>query len=147
MLTSSIPAIWKTATITPIFKSGSPNEANNYRPISLTCIANTIMETIIKDNMLDHLNKSKLISRQQHGVLARHSINTQLLESYNDIAYLDFAKAFDPVVHNKLLFKLSAYEFAILLYSWFCEFLCSRYQCVKVGHCVSSECNVINGVP
>ena len=72
------------------------------------------METIIKDSMLDHLNKSKLISRQQHGFLARHSTNAQLLESCNysvvhlsnrkqvDIAYLDFAKAFDSVVHNKL---------------------------------------------
>ena len=67
MSTSSNPAIWKTAIITPIFKSGSPNEVNNYRPISLTCIASKIMETIIKDIMLDHLNKSKLISCQQHG--------------------------------------------------------------------------------
>ena len=55
MLTSSIPAIWQTAIITPIFKSGSPNEANNYRPISQTYIASKITETIIKDNMLDHL--------------------------------------------------------------------------------------------
>ena len=86
MSTSSIPAIWKTAIITPIFKSGSPNEANNYRPISLTCIASKIMETIIKDTMLDHLNKNRLISRQQHGFLARHSTNTQLLESCNDWA-------------------------------------------------------------
>ena len=48
MSTSSIPAIWKTAIITPIFKSGFPNEANNYRPISLTCIASKIIETIKK---------------------------------------------------------------------------------------------------
>ena len=129
MTTSSIPAIWKTVIITPIFKSGSSNEANNYRQISLTCIAGKIMETIIKDTMLDHLNKSKLISRQQHGFLARHSTNTQLLESCNDwavhlsnrkqvdISYLDFAKAFDSVMHNKLLFKLNVYGFDALLYS------------------------------
>ena len=54
MSTSSIPAIWKTEIITPIFKSGSPNKTNHYRPISLTCIASKIMETIIKDTMLDH---------------------------------------------------------------------------------------------
>ena len=59
--------------------------------------------------MLDHLNNCKLISRQQHGFLARYSTNTQLLESCNDwavhlsnrkqvdIAYLDFAKAFDSL--------------------------------------------------
>ena len=159
MSTSSIPAIWKTAITTPIFKSGSQNEANNYRPISLTCIASKIMETIIKDTMLDHLNKSRFIFRQQHGFLARHSTNTQLLESCNDwavhlsnrkqvdIMYFDFAKAFDSVVHNKLLFKLNAYGFDGMLYSWIREFLSSRCQCVKVGNCVSSVCNVISGVP
>ena len=76
--TSSIPAIWKTAIITPIFKNGSPNEANNYRPISLTCIASKMMETIIKDTMLDHLNKSRLISRQQHGFW----LVTRLIHNY-----------------------------------------------------------------
>ena len=102
MSTSSIPAIWKTAIISSIFKIGSPNEANNYRPISITCIPSRLMETIIKDTMLDHLNNSRLISRQKHGFLTRHSTNTQLLESCNDwavhvsnrkqvdIAYLDF---------------------------------------------------------
>ena len=115
------------------------------------------METIIKDIMLDHVNKSKLIFRQQ--LLARHSTNTQLLKSCNDwavhlsnrkqvdIAYLDFAEAFDSVVHNKLLFKLNTYGFDALLYSWIREFLSSRYQCVKVGNCVFSVCNVISGVP
>ena len=73
MSTSSISAILKTAIITPIFTSDSPNEANNYCPISLICIASKIMETIIKD-INDHLNESKLISRQQHGFLVRHSI-------------------------------------------------------------------------
>ena len=94
--------------------------------------------------MLDHLNKSKLIYRQQHVFLARHSTNTQLLESCNvwavhlsnrkqvDVAYFDFAKASDSVVHNKLMFKLNAYGFDGLLYSWIREFLSNRYQCVKV---------------
>ena len=98
--------------------------------------------------MLDHLNKSKLISRQQHDFLAHHSTNTQLLESYNDwavhlsnrkqvdISYLDFEKAFDSIVHNKLLFKLNTYGFDGLLYSWIRDFLSNRYQCVKVGNCV-----------
>ena len=70
-------------------------------------MASKIMETIIKNTMLDHLNKSKLISRQQHGFMVRHSTNTQLLESCNDwavhlsnikqvdIPHFDFAKAFD----------------------------------------------------
>jgi hypothetical protein len=34
----TIPAIWKTANICPVFKKGKTIEAINYRPISLTCI-------------------------------------------------------------------------------------------------------------
>ena len=84
MSTSSIAAIWKAAIITPIFESGSPNEANNYHPISLTCIASKIMETILKDSMLDHLSKSTLIFR--NNMASWLVTNTQLLESCIDWA-------------------------------------------------------------
>jgi len=44
----AIPDIWKTATITPVFKKWCSCEVGNYRPISLTCICCKIMESIIK---------------------------------------------------------------------------------------------------
>ena len=50
-------------------------------------------------------------------------------------------------VHNKLVFKLNAYGFDGLLYSWIHEFSSNIHQCVKVGNCVSSVCNVLIGVP
>ncbi len=37
--TGVIPDIWKKASITPVFKKGSPSDPSNYRPISITCIA------------------------------------------------------------------------------------------------------------
>ena len=75
------------------------------------------METIIKNDLISLLYSNKLISKHQHGFLSKHSTSTQLLECVNDwaiqiskkhevdIAYLDFAKAFDSNVHKKLLFK------------------------------------------
>ena len=45
-----IPSAWKRASVTPIYKNkGSKQEAGNYRPISLTCIACRMMESIIRD--------------------------------------------------------------------------------------------------
>ena len=46
-LTGQLPAEWKTGVVSPIYKSGLACDVNNYRPVSLTCIAYKIMERII----------------------------------------------------------------------------------------------------
>ena len=82
------------------------------------------MESIIKDQLLDYLKLNNLISRQQHCFLSRHSTCRQLLECLNDwtlsidnhqgvaVGNIDFSRAFDSVVHNKLLVKLASYGIA-----------------------------------
>ena len=45
--TGKIPCDWKRAHVTPIFKKGSKQDTNNYRPISLTCISCKLLEHII----------------------------------------------------------------------------------------------------
>ena len=73
------------------------------------------MEAGIKDALLAHLKSSGVLSDSQHGFLKTKSTTTHLLEcclDWNialrskkavDIIYLDFAKAFDSVVHKKNL--------------------------------------------
>jgi hypothetical protein len=80
MSTSELPEMWKSAIITPVFKKGSASDPSTHRPISLTCVATKIMEAVIKNDILAHLLTQKLITRQQHGFLARRSTCTQLLE-------------------------------------------------------------------
>jgi len=43
-----IPSDWKLANVCPIFKKGSKNVADNYRPVSLTFVACKVMESVIK---------------------------------------------------------------------------------------------------
>ena len=45
-----IPLDWKNADVTPIFKKGAKNLAENYRPISLTSVTCKLMESIVKEN-------------------------------------------------------------------------------------------------
>ena len=56
-----LPADWKTAVISPIFKKGNRNIAANYRPISLMSIICKIMESFVKKAIIDHLNTSILL--------------------------------------------------------------------------------------
>ena len=36
--TGTLPCDWKSANVAPVFKKGNTNLAENYRPISLTCM-------------------------------------------------------------------------------------------------------------
>jgi Reverse transcriptase (RNA-dependent DNA polymerase) len=157
--TGDLPDVWKLASVVPVFKKGSPSNPSNYRPISLTCIACKLMECGIKDTLLAFLKEHNVINASQHGFMARKSTTTHLLEcnlDWNtaisckngiDVVYLDFAKAFDSVVHKKLIAKLKCYGIVSMLLNWIESFLTNRFQAVRVGSCYSSICSVISGVP
>ena len=54
-----VPLEWKEANIIPLFKKGSRNKSVNYRPVSLTSVICKVLETIIRDHMMDFLMKQK----------------------------------------------------------------------------------------
>ena len=61
--------------------------------------------------------------------------------------FLDFAKAFDLVPHEELIYKLSCYGFRGNLIIWITEFLLGRKQRVVIGKAKSEWSNVSSGVP
>lgn len=159
LCSSEIPAVWRQAIVTPAFKKGKPSEPNNYRPISLTCICCKVMESVIKKQVLTFLLAHGKITKQQHGFLAKHSTCSQIIECINDwslalnirkqvdVVYIDFCKAFDSVVHSKLIYKLEALGIRGKLLLWVAAFLSDRTQVVRVGKAVSGSIKVISGVP
>ena len=104
-----VPFEWKEANIIPLFKKGSRNKSENYRPVSLTSVICKLLERLIKDHMVDFLVKHKLLNSSQHGFLKARSCLCFLEEitkwidvgSPVDIIYLDFQKAFDKVPHQR----------------------------------------------
>jgi len=113
-----LPKQWKQANVKALFKKGKRTQCKNYRPVSLTSIVCKIFETIIRDHITEFLEGNNLITNHQHGFRSGHSCTTQLLELMEDFTdfyemeipydciYLDFAKAFDRVPHQRVLTKL-----------------------------------------
>ena len=118
MDTDKVPADWRRANITPIYKKGNKMQPLNYRPVSLTSVVSKVMESLIKQDILLHLTTNELIRDAQHGFRAKRSCMTNLLTYLDDIVnaidnrenvdvnYLDCEKVFDRVPHQRLMTKL-----------------------------------------
>ena len=154
-----IPTAWKTADVSPIFKKGDRHKPGNYRPISLTSIICKIMEHIIHSQIIHHLDSHGLLTDKQFGFRKKHSCESQLLLTINDLAeglrdkeqidaiLLDFSKAFDKVPHERLLLKLHHVGVRGLLLSWIRDFLTGRTQQVVLEGKKSCTSGVTSGVP
>ena len=154
-----VPFEWKEANIIPLFKKGSRNKSENYRPVSLTSVICKLLERLIKDHMVEFLVKHKLLNSSQHGFLKARSCLTNMLcfleeitkwidvGSPVDIIYLDFQKAFDKVPHQRLLLKLKAHGIGDSITDWVEQWLTARRQRVVVDGEVSNWKSVLSGVP
>ncbi|XP_065645257.1 uncharacterized protein LOC136075750 [Hydra vulgaris] len=155
----SIPHAWRNANVTPLFKKGDTNEPSNYRPVSLRSIPCKLMESLVTNDIVNHLSKLNLISQSQHGFVKNKACVTNLLESNDyitkclanknavDVVYLDFSKAFDTISHKLLIIKLKAYGIVGDLLDWIEDFLTDRKQRVVLGEHVSDWAHVTSGVP
>ena len=151
------PVGWKEANVTPIFKKDSKKLVSNYRPISLLPIVSKVLEKCVLRNILPYF--LRVISDSQFGFLEGRSCVSQLLSvlheigalldknTETDILYLDFAKAFDSINHNKLLTKLRLFGVDGPLWGWFADYLSNRRQRVVIDGSNSSWTPVVSGVP
>ena len=154
-----LPDTWKIANVSPIFKKGNKHVTENYRPISLTSIVCRVMERIIKNAIVKHLDEHSLFSPDQFGFRSKRSCVLQLLHffedvtsmldegKYVDVIYFDFAKAFDSVPHQRLLVKIKSYGIDGKVFNWISSFLNNRRQRVVLNGYKSAWSNVLNGVP
>lgn len=157
--TSTLPEDFKQANVSPIFKKGNRKNPENYRPVSVTSIPCKILESIIRDNMVKHLETNRLIAKEQHGFVRGRSCLTNLLETLDDITnsldegegldmiYLDYRKAFDSVPHKRLIHKVQNYGFGDTYINWIKDFLTSRKQQVFLRGHFSEPRDVLSGVP
>ena len=151
------PSDWKCSYITPIYKSGNPENVENYRPISILPQLSLILEKLLFRHIYPQVRTS--ICTEQHGFTKKRSPVTQLLPYLDDLyhqkdinassyaIYFDFRKAFDLVPYHILLQKLAIFgfddDFLILLKSY----LYSRTQRVSINGSLSQMVDIDSGVP
>ncbi|CAM5090430.1 unnamed protein product [Eretmochelys imbricata] len=154
-----VPDDWKKANVVPIFKKGKKEDSGNYRPVSLTSVPGKIMEQVLKESILKHLEETKVIRNSEHRFTKGKSCLTNLNAFYDeitgsvdegkavDVLFLDFSKAFDTVSHSILASKLKKYGLDEWTIRWIESWLDCRAQRVVINGSMSSWQPVSSGVP
>lgn len=153
------PRAFKTALVTPIYKTGDKEQISNYRPISVLSALSKIMERVLNNCLTNYLTKFNILANNQYGF--RHGTSTEdavidLVQSVADKLdnkmkcygiFLDLSKAFDTVCISKLIEKMENVGIRGLALDIFKDYLSDRRQSVKIGNIISTEEQITFGVP
>jgi len=100
---AKIPTEWRTAIIVPVYKhKGSDKQAENYRPIALTCITRRLFERILGNRLA---RAEEQLSDFQGGFRAKRSTMQQIFCLHESMlgrphlrtVFLDLRAAYDSV--------------------------------------------------
>ena len=157
--TGDFPDIFKSAVVTPIYKSGIKSNVCNYRPISILPTLSKVFEKLMKVRVANYLQACDLLSDTQFGFRANRDTTDAALmflaDAYKSLdnkktmvtAFLDLSKAFDMIDRDIMLIKLDNIGVRGPILKWFTSYLQNRKQCVAVGGSVSGFRDVTLGVP
>ena len=159
--TGDIPRDFKTAKVTPIFKSGSNRETDNYRPISVLPAMSKILERAVHSQLLCYLEENNVLSNAQFGfrpgrsteqaatLLTDHIRKEMDKGNYTGVLYVDLSKAFDTISHGSMIAKLESFGIIGIANEWIANYLFNRNLLVYYNRTISAPqplyCGVLQG--
>ena len=151
------PSIMKYADVSPCFKKEDNLFKGNYRPVSVLTVISKLYESVLNNQMVDHL--SELFNILLSAFRKHYNCQSLLLKLIEDIksaldkghktgaVFMDLSKAFDCLPHALLLAKLNAYGLSTAACELMSSYLNQRMQRVKISNCRSSWKMLNKGVP
>ena len=118
-----------------------------------------ILEKLFHKRMMSYLNMNMLLSNFQLGFESNYSTSYVCAYFINEIAKqfnqnkivlsisIDLSKAFDTLGHSILLKKLDSCGFRGPFHNWLKSYLSNRTQAVSINNCLSSQKEILYGVP
>ena len=159
--TGIFPNIFRQAIIQPVFKGHGkdPRHPGSYRPISILPSLSKILETAVRDALLEWLKSQGYIPESQFGFLPDRSVTMALACAQTDwikaksngesvgVLCFDLSSAFDTVATPTLLAKLKSTGITGTALKWFNSYMCGRSQKVLWNDLLSTPLPITHGVP
>uniref|UniRef100_A0A673LUN5 Reverse transcriptase domain-containing protein n=1 Tax=Sinocyclocheilus rhinocerous TaxID=307959 RepID=A0A673LUN5_9TELE len=153
-----VPSCFKRSTIIPVPKKPKITGLNDYRPVALTSVVMKSFEKLVLAHLKDITGP--LLDPLQFAYRANRSVDDavnmglhyvlQHLDrpgTYVRILFVDFSSAFNTIIPNLLLPKLSQLSVPTSVCQWINSFLTDRQQLVRLGKYTSSTRITSTGAP
>ena len=148
---------WGLGYITPNYKSGDPNQSENYRGITLNNIISTIYSQVLLNRITKWCELNKSISEFQYGykkkstvdcIFILNSLINKVLNSGQKLycVFIDYAKCYDSINRTLLWQKLISQKISTKLVSTLRAMYSSVKAAVKIKSQISDHITSHTGI-
>lgn len=149
----------KFTVVTPIPKVVRTDLSNEFRPINNAHPLDKVLQTIVKQQLEQHIHRNNILTEVQSAFRGQHSCETALnliLLRWKEArmqrkvvlaVFLDFKRAFETVDRQILCWVLEKYGVNGTVLAWFKSWLTNRRQLTKFKDAVSEELTNSIGIP